>query len=120
MNIDATTIYLWQLADGLRLPLCFSGIISGLLLALCALFTPISLVDEWKDDDEKKVLLRKAVKICLSVFSISWAAFVFTPSSKTIAMMVVIPKIADSKVIQQDLPDLYNTALEALKGALKP
>ena len=44
---------------------------------------------------------------------------VFTPSSKTLAMMVVIPEIAHSKVVQQDLPDIYNAAVEALKSQLK-
>lgn len=34
-------------------------------------------------------------------------------------MMVIIPKIADSKIVKQDLPDLYNAAVDALKANLK-
>lgn len=33
-------------------------------------------------------------------------------------MMVVIPKLAESKVVQQDLPEVYDLALKALKEQL--
>jgi hypothetical protein len=33
-------------------------------------------------------------------------------------MMVVIPEIAKSKMMQQDLPDIYNAAVKALKDQL--
>jgi FtsH-binding integral membrane protein len=44
---------------------------------------------------------------------------VFLPSSKTTAAMVVIPAIIESKAIQQDLPEIYNAAVDALKAQLK-
>ena len=46
--------------------------------------------------------------------------YTLIPTSNTIAMMVVIPEIAKSKVIQTDLPDLYNAAVSALKAAIAP
>ena len=40
---------------------------------------------------------------------------VLLPSSKTIAMMYVIPKMADSEVIKKDVPEMYEMAKEALR-----
>lgn len=40
------------------------------------------------------------------------------PSSKTIALMYVLPEIANSKVMQQDVPELYDMAIKALKDQL--
>jgi hypothetical protein len=54
------------------------------------------------------------------LFAISLFLHCIIPSSKTIAMMVVIQKIAESRVIQQYLPELYESAISALKESLKP
>lgn len=41
-----------------------------------------------------------------------------TPSSKNLALIYVLPRIADSKVIQKDLPELYDIAISSLKNKL--
>ncbi len=40
------------------------------------------------------------------------------PSSRTIALMYVLPRVADSEVIQRDVPELYRMAVDALKSQL--
>lgn len=40
------------------------------------------------------------------------------PSSRTIALMYVLPRVADSEVIQRDAPELYRLAVDALKSEL--
>lgn len=41
-----------------------------------------------------------------------------TPSSKNLALIYVLPRIADSKVIQKDLPELYDMAIVGLKSKM--
>ena len=69
--------------------------------------------------DEAREVAKKAIKPSVILFMVISVLNVFIPSSSTIAMMVVIPEIAHSKVVQQDLPDIYNAAVEALKNQLK-
>ena len=40
------------------------------------------------------------------------------PSSRTIALMYVLPRVAESDVIQRDMPELYGLAIDALKAEL--
>ena len=67
---------------------------------------------------EKRSKIRVAGITSLLLASVFFFANTFVPSSKTIAMMVIIPEIAHSKVVQQDLPDIYNAAVKALKDQL--
>ena len=79
----------------------------------------VSLEDN--DDDAKsfrKGLLR-AWRTLIPVVLFTWLGCILIPSSSTIAMMVVIPKIAESKAIQQDLPDIYELAIKTLKDELQ-
>lgn len=60
-------------------------------------------------------------KMACWLFPVSFLLIVLAnlvPTSKTVAMMVIIPEIAHSKVVQQDLPDIYNAAVKALKDQL--
>lgn len=56
----------------------------------------------------------------LCILALSLTASVLMPSSKTIAMMVIIPKLAESKALQQDIPELYDLALKSLKEQITP
>lgn len=57
-----------------------------------------------------RLLLAATVTACLATF---------IPSSKTIAVMVIAPAIVNSKPVQEDVPELYNLAVDALKSSLK-
>lgn len=118
MNIDPLTIYLWQLADRL-LSFC------NWLWWPCFLVSVLALVFwgvSWDADaglEDVRPAVYRLWKWFVPPAVLLSLASVLIPSSNTIAMMVVIPKIADSKVIQADIPDLYNAAVEALKSSFK-
>lgn len=42
------------------------------------------------------------------------------PDGKTIALMYVAPKLAESDIIKRDVPEVYQMALEKLKEQLAP
>mgnify|MGYP003343747700 CR=1 FL=1 len=109
MNISPLTIYLWQLADKI---VSASGLFAGMLGLACGFASTIFLLENHNGCKRAQWFLYPAM---FFAFSIS----IFTPSSNTIAMMVVIPEIAHSKAVQQDLPDVYNAAVEAVKSQLK-
>ncbi len=107
MNISPFTIYLWQLADKISDALFILALISAFISGGCWLARFL------EDAETKKVAVATTL-----IFFASLLGNTFLPSSKTIAMMVVIPEIAHSKVVQQDLPDIYNAAVKALKDQL--
>lgn len=117
MNIDATTIYLWQLANEVRH--LFSGTLWVSVIGIIGFAVGFGAA---KDESNEELAKKFAafLKASFAALVLSAICSTFIPTSKTIAMMVVLPKIVDSKVIQQDLPDIYNAAMEALKAALKP
>jgi hypothetical protein len=141
MNITPFTIYIWQQADSiagsLKCTSFFLCIASVVAVAFCG-WHYFCANGGWADDKRTFPCLNEnldvdaANALSAMVFNtlMPWAKrLVFTtvicffggtllPRSNTVAMMVVIPKIAESKAIQQDLPDIYNAAVDALKSKL--
>ena len=54
----------------------------------------------------------------LAVSLLGGTAALAMPSSRTIALMYVLPRVAESDVIQRDVPELYRLAIDALKSEL--
>ncbi len=143
MNVSATTIYFWQLADrviiftpGLAIFTTFCLVILTIIsliandssasnAAKAATYTTDNYdMRKYTGDAAANLAVFKQVLKLQKIFGALAGFFFFVsafiPTSNTIAMMVVIPEIAKSKVIQMDLPDLYNAAVSALKAAVAP
>ncbi len=142
MNISPLTIYLWQLADSLKSSI--TALIPAFFVITVVLIIPIAIStvcaaerlaeaekypNSYSDEKAKAAAERHTNRITtLKPWLIrSFIAGLFTvllsaliPTSNTIAMMAVIPEIAHSKVIQTDLPDLYEIAIKALKEQIAP
>lgn len=88
----------------------FCTIITAILYAIQAL-----LYDDKGVQDALTKLPRKLI---------AWLAIIFVPvsvllpKSSTLAAMLIAPAIANSEVVQKDVPELYNLAVEALKQKL--
>ena len=95
-------VYLWLQADKW-----------GSMASMVALFaTPIYVV--WlgfslSDDDD----FPRPPLVLGAVAALALLATALLPSSRTIAAMYVLPRIAESRVIQTDLPELYDMAIGA-------
>jgi hypothetical protein len=118
MNVTPLTIYLWQLCDEVKIVFNAISIIILISIAIIVFLTFLTDGELLPDANEDALKLWKWVKRAIIVMCISAVVGAIIPSSKTIAMMVVIPNLAESKVIQQDLPDLYNAAVQSLKDQL--
>lgn len=44
---------------------------------------------------------------------------IFVPTSRQMAMIYVVPQITESQVVKQDIPELYDLGVNALKDWLK-
>jgi len=116
MEINALTIYLWQLADR---AISASGASVFVTLIIVAASGFMMLFGHCENEPKALRAGKKIAKIGIPFLIFFSAINTLVPSSNTIAMMVVIPKIAESKAIQQDLPEIYNAAVESLKEKLK-
>lgn len=105
MEITPLTIYLWQLADGLKDTVLVMGLLFAVPTLVCAMIGHI--------EESKRALIGSAFSFVCAMML--FLVGIFTPSSKTIAMMYVIPKLADSEVIKKDVPEMYEMAKEALR-----
>jgi hypothetical protein len=113
--ISPLTIYLWQQVDKWQNSTTGIMILTGMLSLFYFVLVkgviyegkpaPFDWIPKW---------------IMIPLFIVCGLVNFLLPSSKTIAMMAVIPAVADSRVVQQDIPELYTIAIEALKAQLKP
>ena len=117
MNITPWTVYFWQQADAFIGCFQFLAGASFFVAGIAAFILTIGW-DDWSDD--ATTALKRAIRYSLLVGAISGSCTAFIPRSNTIAMMYVLPEIANSKVVQQDLPEIYDAAMKALKEQLKP
>lgn len=115
MTLTPLTIYLWQLADQISGAASILALFAGAILAI--VFT---IGYGIQSDFPAAAPELKAMRVISGIlFPLSIAVAAFTPSSDTVAMMVVIPQITESSVVQKDIPELYNIAIEALKKQIK-
>jgi len=131
MEISPFTVYLWQQADSFitifkagSLVLCILCIVSLVLLVMSLAASETSSYNSKERNDEITAAATAFFRTkFLPCFAISVFACLFTsaiPSTKTIAVMYVVPTIENSKPFQQDLPELYQMGVEALKAQLAP
>lgn len=70
-------------------------------------------IDE-EQEPYKKWFKREAITAVIAALILT-----FVPSSKEMAMIYVVPSIAESQVVKQDIPELYDLGVDALKDWLK-
>ena len=116
MTLSPFLVYLWAIADDIKL--CFFSIFC--ISAVALFFISMSYGIEYEDD--KNSLRTRAhiyiIKWLSLITIITMAVSVLVPSSKSIAIMVIVPAIVNSEPVQKDIPDLYKIGVEALKESL--
>lgn len=93
------------------------GIIGGGLLQITRL---VAASDENDAGAATFVRLTRATPYFLMAAIAAAIANGFLPSTKTAAMMVVVPRIANNEAIQREAGDLYGIAKDALRELAKP
>lgn len=107
-------IYLWGVSGVLHLLLAATLLMSSVVVGILSIGI---LVENDKPTSAQR--LKALLKIPARVLIASIVLTIFIPSQKTIAMMYVVPKVVDSKVVQEDMSDLYNIGVNVLKKKLE-
>lgn len=121
MNISYSLMYWLTRLD--KLNNVFEGILvlGGFALLILIIAYVISSTSKDIDDEAKTVnsFSKKWLKTLLFPWIFSLLGLTFVPTSKEMAMIYVVPNIAESQVIKQDIPEIYDLGVTALKDWLK-
>lgn len=109
MELTPFTIYLWQLADGI-VGLCCT---MALILIICG--GTLFFLASMEDCKPVRKIAKRSVLIGV-VLALTGTLF---PSSKAIALMYVLPKIAESEVIKKDAPEMYEMVKKTLRDCIE-
>lgn len=90
------------------------GVFALLFLSI-AYYATSSNTDEMYEHKVVKSVLKWLIPVWL--FCLIGAMFI--PNSKQMAMIYVVPQITESQVVKQDIPELYDLGVNALKDWLK-
>lgn len=96
------------------------ALIASIILGIALIVVSCGYVMEWEDRDDRK----RNIKIVRPVFY-SFLTFLtictFIPNTKTMAAIIVLPKIASAQnldMVSKDAGDIYKLAMVRLKDAL--
>lgn len=117
MTITPATMYWFTRLDGIT----GACNIITILGAFALLFLIIGYYAT--DNDTENTYEHKTVGGVLKWFIPVWLfcliGTLFIPNSKQMAMIYVVPQITESQVVKQDIPELYDLGVNALKDWLK-
>ena len=104
--MNAWTIYWVMIADSICDVLGFFALVGG-----CGLMFLVA----WHVLDQKKPLNGYHKTALWLYFVVLLPAATLMPTTKTLAAMYVLPRIAESEAIQKDLPEIWDLGVSALK-----
>lgn len=117
MTITPATMYWFTRLDGITnffQIIAFVGVFALLFLSIAYWATGGNTDEMYEHKAVKSVL-----KWLIPVWLFSLIGLLFVPNSKQMAMIYVVPQITESQVVKQDIPELYDLGVNALKDWLK-
>lgn len=120
MTITPATLYWITRLDGINnlfLVILVFGTFALAILSIANIIASCSPQDE--DSPVIKEAVGKWIKILLFPWVLALFGNIFTPTSKEMAMIYVVPHLAESQVVKQDIPEVYDLGVKALKDWLK-
>lgn len=105
----------WQMywitrLDGINFISCGGMLILGLASLICLIGYCINRYLD-KDEDVWK-LFRRLMAFSIPAFIISTLVAVFVPTTKEMATIIILPKVVNGKVVQKDIPAMWNHAVK--------
>ena len=117
MTITPATMYWFTRLDGITDACAVTLLLGGLAL----LFLSIAYWATGGNTDEmyEHNVVKSILKWLIPVWLFGLIGTLFIPNSKQMAMIYVVPQITESQVVKQDIPELYDLGVNALKDWLK-
>lgn len=117
MTITPATMYWFTRLDRITAACDITLLLGGLAL----LFLTIAYYGTGSNAED--MYEHKVIKGILKWFVPVWLfcliGALFIPNSKQMAMIYVVPQITESQAVKQDIPELYDLGVNALKDWLK-
>ena len=115
MTITPATLYWITRLDEINC-LCTIVAIFSIFAFVIGVIMWIANLDYNDDYCEAGKKIAKATGI---VSALALTIGLFVPTSKEMAMIYVVPHITESQVVKQDIPEVYDLGVKALKDLLK-
>ena len=119
MEITASEMYWILMLDGIHILFVIGVVIPILLIVATLFFVPLALDLEFEASVK---FIRKVVWRLGVIAIISALAAAFTPSTKQMAMIKVVPAIVNSDIAKEvsgDAKELYKLGVESIKNKLQ-
>ena len=120
MTITPATLYWITRLDGINCLFGFILVIGTLALVILCI---ANIIANCSPEDEISPVIKKVtdkwIKILLFPWLLALFGNIFVPTSKQMAMIYVVPSITESQVVKQDIPEVYDLGVKALKDWLK-
>ena len=110
MNLSAFDVYLVYQLDTISTVFTIASFLFGMV-------SIISVLAHF--DDDVKLPRKWMVSALVTHFLIILGA-TLCPGTDTMLKMIVVPELVNSRIVQTDMPELYNLAVESLKKSLNP
>lgn len=115
MTITPATLYWITRLDGINCLCAIVAVFSTLAFVIGVIMWIANL--DYNDDYSEAG--KKIAKVTGIVSALALTIGLFVPTSKEMAMIYVVPHITESQVIKQDIPEVYDLGVKALKDWLK-
>lgn len=121
MTLNYNLMYWFTRLDNLHDFFGLTGILVGVVLTFFIAVGCVAFASSSYDKDSENVykMAKKLCKILFFPWLFAILGLIFVPTSKEMAMIYVVPNIAESQVIKQDIPEVYDLGINALKDWLK-
>jgi len=110
MEFTSWTLYWVTRLDGIGCTFAILMILLGIVLSVSTLGLLILTIEDGYPRQATRPL-----KISISAFALLLLLSVFTPTTKEMAAILVLPKVAQSEVVTEDIPELYELGVSWLK-----
>jgi uncharacterized membrane-anchored protein len=111
-------MYWFTRLDGITIFFSVLTVLGGFAFLILLFLFISSKVDDTCEEPAKKVI-STLFKTITPIWLIAIIGALFIPTSKEMAMIYVVPQITESQVVKQDIPELYDLGVNALKDWLK-
>lgn len=120
MTITPAIMYWFTRLDILNNFFMFVTIMGGLGILFLVIGYYGTSLDEYSEcDKQTHGIMARILKWATPLWALCLIGALFVPTSKQMAMIYVVPALTESQVIKQDIPELYDLGIDALKDWLK-
>lgn len=119
MTITPATMYWLTRLNGITTlfaVITFIGVFA-LLFLIVGYYATMAGTSTNDENDHKTI--SGVLKWFVPIWVVALLGLLFVPNTKQMAMIYVVPALTESQVIKQDIPELYDLSVNALKDWLK-